>query len=115
MAKASISLRLEPHELHIVKESLRLMSLMMETMLENNESITDYEFNPGVYENAHVMRIDLEEMRIALGMEMDRPVKKQQVSPPTKEEHDPGLNLLENFRHGYRTARMAKRAARLLR
>ena len=118
MAKASISLRLEPHELHILKESLRLMSLMMETMIEGKESLEDYEFNPGVFASAYVMFVALEEMRTELGMEMDSPPTRKPVETsrgePVRPEPDPGLNLLKNFKHGYRTARMAKRATSMI-
>ena len=115
MAKASFSFRLEPHELHILKESLRLMSLMMTTMIEGKESLEDYEFNPGVFASAYVMFVALEEMRTELGMEMDSPPTRKVVkeAEPVREP-DPGLNLLRNFKHGYRTARMAKRATSMI-
>ena len=113
MAKASISLRLEPHELHIVKESLRVMSAMMEAMLEGKESLENYEFNPGMYESAHMMFMDLEGLRVELGMEPPRPPN---IRPATRQEprqeHDPGLNLIENLKHGYKTAKAAKRTAK---
>ena len=110
MAKTTITLRLEPHEMHIVKEALRVMSTMMEAMLDGKDMVRDYEFNPGVYENAHLMYLDLEGLRVSLGMEPPPPPNiRPRQTQRTQPQRQSGGSFWKDVKSAYRTGQRTKR------
>lgn len=112
MAKTSISLRLEPHELHIVRESLRLYDYILEWQLTDPEGKPpDFNFNFGVQENPHMVRVTINELMAEMGgvaPQITQPRPSLQAPQPTQD-----LNLMKSFKRGWRQGGKIRRAMKL--
>jgi len=112
MAKTSISLRLEPHESHIIREALRLYDYILEWQLNNPEGKPpDFEFNFGVMENPSFVRVAVNEIMIEMGgkaPEITQPRPSLQGPQPTQD-----LNLMRSFKRGWQQGRVIRRAMKL--
>ena len=113
MAKTSISLRLEPHESHIIREALRLYDYILEWQLNNPEGKPpDFEFNFGVMENPSFVRVAVNEILVEMGgtapQHKPSPSPQQKQSPKRQD-----LNLARSFRRGWQQGRLIRRAMKL--
>ena len=113
MAKTSTSLRLDPHEVHIVREALRLYDYILEWQMGNPDvPPPDFDFNFGHIENPSVVRMKVNEVLVEMGGDAPRVTPRPQTrqGPP----HQTGdLNIMRNFKHSYRMGRTLKRAMKL--
>ena len=107
MAKTSLSLRMEPHESHIIREALRLYDYILEWQL-GNPSVPppDFDFNFGIISNPSEVRMRINEILVEMGGEAPRIVQRPQVQAQD-------LNLWRNFKQGYRMSRTLKRGLKL--
>jgi len=114
MAKTSLSLRMEPHESHIIREALRLYDYILEWQL-GNPSVPppDFDFNFGIISNPSEVRMRINEILVEMGGEAPRIVQRPQPQVRPQQQYHQEVNVWRAFKQGYRASRTLRRGLKL--
>ena len=114
--KTSISMRLEHHELHVVKEALRMYDYILQWQLSAPDTKPpDFTFNFGILTD-NMTLIKINELIVDLGGIAPTPIEqpKPQIEQPRQTQRPRGRGFWGEMKSAYRQGYIAHRGMKRL-